>query len=81
MRSGKDYGIDEDRKEFFAICLWFLWWWRNELTFQNMRTTLEEQISLVERYVREVRTTFSARTIIHGGEVRVKTIWIGWSPT
>ena len=40
---------------------------------------MEEKISLVQRYVREVRTSLSAQTIIHGGEVRVKTIWIGWS--
>ena len=41
--------------------LWCLWRWRNDITFQNMRTTMEEKISLVQRYVKEVRTSLPAQ--------------------
>ena len=80
LKPERDPGSDDDWREFFAIWLWCLWRWRNDLTFHNKMSTMEAKIFSVQSYVKEIRTTFSVQSVMHGSRARALTIWVGWSP-
>ena len=67
---------NKDRKNQFAICLWWIWRWKNELTFQNKKIGVQAKVAWVHKYFEEVNSTYSNQSIMHGGGLQYTTIWV-----
>ena len=71
-------GEEVDWKDKFAICLWWLWRWRNNQIFGNKVVAIERKISLMHGYCKDVQSTFCIQDIALGSHMRVATFSIGW---
>ena len=41
---------NKDWKNQLAICLWWIWRWKNELTFQNKKIGVQAKVAWVHKY-------------------------------
>ena len=71
---------DGEWRVFFAICIWLIWKWRNECTFNGSKIPLETKIATIYKFVNEVRAATSTQMIMHGGPKTYRTSWVGCSP-
>ena len=68
----------EPWNENLAICLWLLWKWRNDGTFNGIEASLESKINMAYAYSREAFVAFSNQGLAMQGSWRPRLQWIGW---
>ena len=67
-------------KERFSIHLWLVWKWRNDRIFRNQEPGLEKKLFQAPVLHKEVKAAMSNNYIVHGGQGRMETVWVGWNP-
>ena len=80
LEGGRLQGRNSGWQERFALCLWWIWRWRNDLILCKKKTDTGCKIQFLREDNLQVDAAFSNQNILNGGRERVMTKWIGWAP-
>lgn len=61
LTGDKSMGFNADWPQKFAICIWWIWKWRNEAVFNARTPTLSHKLLWITRQVLEVAAAFAKR--------------------
>ena len=65
-------------KDHFATCLWWIWRWRNDHTFNKKELDLWTKMEMIRRYCKEMDSTLTNQLIVGLGNTRYVTKGIRW---
>ena len=68
-------------KENFAICLWWIWRWRNDEVFHENRISLRRKLEVVQSYSLEIAAVKALHPMATGAWRSLGQVWIGWKKT
>ena len=74
----KVHGNKGPWKESFALCLWLIWRWRNDVIFNGKEISMNRKVAWIASYIQEIMSAFSNQAIACRGKFKSKMNWIGW---
>ena len=74
----KVHGNKGPWKESFALCLWLIWRWRNNVIFNGKEISMNRKAAWIASYIQEIMSAFSNQAIACRGKFKSKMNWIGW---
>ena len=67
-------------RDKFAICLWWIWHWRNKLIFESLEPDMRAKVEVIMRYFLIVESAMLNQPLVRGEQGAYCTRWVGWSP-